>query len=489
LEGPPSPTLPAVPAGSPGTTTFDTVIIVVVLVLELGGVALTMLTLSRHPAPVLGRRSLRRSATGLLASDLPPVRRLATLVDAPGRLRRARVGVYVLAFLALMLPIPLRVGPLDSEPESTDYLQTMWQVVAAALGVTVAMVAFAFEAFASSAQHRYGGTLREFAAETRLLLVIRLGALALLVDGAVLLGVGHAAPAGWSAGWAIFLSAATLAAVPWVVGRILRSLDPTELTALRRRRLIATASAAVRQQLRGQAADVVLANLGPGWPTSQILLAEPGVGTVPAARAGEILDVRLGPLARVIGRERRRGTALALTLHVGLGDQVGLGDIVLSAGVPLGARDQRRLRRCVRVGETDTRRADRLLLSQLDALHVQAKAAVREHREEDWREIADLYELVLLRLPTETRRLGIAFDGAVARPGLLGFGPVQRIAGFFIDELSVAIAAEATELIDPIAYRPQAIADQATRLGAPAVAREMLDLYPRMYGLAIRGGS
>jgi hypothetical protein len=66
---------------------------------------------------------------------------------------------------------------------------------------------------------------------------------------------------------------------------------------------------------------------------------------------------------------------------------------------------------------------------------------------------------------------------------------VQRIAGFFIDELSVAIAAEATELIDPIAYRPQAIADQATRLGAPAVAREMLDLYPRMYGLAIRGGS
>ncbi len=105
---------------------------------------------------------------------------------------------------------------------------------------------------------------------------------------------------------------------------------------------------------------------------------------------------------------------------------------------------------------------------------------------DDWRSVADHYELVILALPVEAARLGLSFEGAVAKPGFLGFGPMQRIGDFLLDELHEAVKMDSTELVDTITYWPQHVADRALTLGAPVIADEMLTLYPRMYGLWIR---
>jgi hypothetical protein len=477
------------PGSQAGMSTTDGVIAVVLVLFELALVFMLFRTLALHPAPAVGRMSLRRAAGKWLVAGLPRRQRLAPSDRTRHRALKARGLLYLAAPLLILLPIEVRVGPLDDATKSTDYLQTMWQVVAAALGVSVAMVAFAFEAYTSTAQNRHGGSLRDFAAETRLQVVIRLGALSLLVDGAVLFGAGHDAPGGWAGGWAILLSAVTLASVPWVVTNIVSSLDPSRLSAMRARRLGATVAAAMREQLIGQAAEVVLANLGRGFPASRVFLANPGQHTVAVARPGDVTDVRLGPLARMIVRRRTRGIELNLQLHVELGEHVAAGKHAISSAVSLSARLRRSIRRCVRIGRRDDRRPDRLLVAQLNLLHRQAITAVRDRRTDDWREVSNLYELVLLALPKETARLGIPFAGAIARPGLFGFGPVQRIADFLLDELQAAVEANSTELVDAITYFPQHIAREAVDLGAVAVGNDMLALYPRMYGLWIRGSA
>jgi hypothetical protein len=112
--------------------------------------------------------------------------------------------------------------------------------------------------------------------------------------------------------------------------------------------------------------------------------------------------------------------------------------------------------------------------------------AARTGAEQAWRDVADVYELILLGLPRAAEQFGISFAGAVAAPGFFGYGPVQRIASFLYDELSAALRSDRRELIDPISYFPQHIATQALDLNAAAVANEMLRLYPAMYALAAR---
>jgi hypothetical protein len=120
----------------------------------------------------------------------------------------------------------------------------------------------------------------------------------------------------------------------------------------------------------------------------------------------------------------------------------------------------------------------------LTRLHGQAMDAARAGREEEWSEVGNAYEQVLLGLPRAAARWGVPFEGAVAAPGFFGHGPVQRIRDFLYDELRAAVDNNSRELIDPISYLPHGIALEATRLGAPAVAATMLSLYPAMYMLA-----
>ncbi|MEA2494650.1 MAG: hypothetical protein QOJ29_2561, partial [Thermoleophilaceae bacterium] len=202
-----------------------------------------------------------------------------------------------------------------------------------------------------------------------------------------------------------------------------------------------------------------------------------------ATEEGMVRDIRLGPLLRWHRRIRPRATE-ALGLRVGLGDTVGDNTTLLSAGQVMDGRDAGRLRDAFVVREPHQEPADRAWTRMLERLHKDAMEAARHGREQDWREIADAYERVLLRLPRAARVWGLPYEGAVMAPGFFGQGPVQRIRDFLYEELLVAVDNNHRELIGPITYFPQQIAVAAARLGAPAIAGPMFSLYPAMYRLA-----
>ena len=165
-------------------SSFDRTLTLTLIGIDLAMVAVMLRTLTMHPAPPFARLSLRREALKMLS---PGGRLAKTKRRWSERLRgaeRLRFVAYAAVLFALVqLPWELRRGPLGSDSQSAEFLRTLWQVVAAALGVSVAMVAFAFQAFASSGQRAYGGSLREFAKQSRLLLVSEVGLLSLLLDG------------------------------------------------------------------------------------------------------------------------------------------------------------------------------------------------------------------------------------------------------------------------------------------------------------------
>ncbi len=458
-----------------------------VLCAGLIGVAWVALTLCLHPAPVARRLSLRRMARGLLIGHSPRERvRRRWIETRENRLVRA-VGFAALGAV-IFLPIGFAPGQTFGDPDpASGFIGTMWQVVAGALGLSVAMIAFAFEAFFSSAQRRVGGSLREFARDTHLLSAVQLGVLALVIDGAVLLGIGHGAPAGWAAIWATVLSAATLISVPIVLSRVVRSLDFDELVRLRRRRLGRIVEEAMWHQLLGQAAEAVLRG-SPALGVQRDWMRSGESVALRAGREGTIRDVRIGSLLRIAARARRRW-APPIRLMQGLGDSVEKSSEILTLPLAASARERRAARRAVAIIRPTDTPPDRRLADQLDRLHADAKSALREGQVEDWRPIGSFYRLVLIELAANAKRFEVDFEGAIAAPGLLGFGPVQRIAGYLRKELEAAVESQSGDAADAVAYLPGMIAREALEQGAVTVARQMLALYASMYWLGRRDGA
>lgn len=465
-------------------TTLNRGLIVALILIGIGSTAALLRVLTADPAPGFFGGSLRRAAIRLLGPSDRGSRMHRGAADTARAMREARWWLMPpIALGVLTLPISITWGPLASARDSTTFLDAMWVVVAASLGLSVAMVAFAFQAFMTSGRRVHGGTLLEFADETGLLDAIRLGVLSLLVTGSVLLKVGHEAPHGWAAAWACVLSVLTLLAVPYVVKRVVVSLDERELLLARGRRLKSTVALAMRHQLIGQAAEAVLEQTR--MPISRALVAPQGAVPIGSCGDGEVRDVKLGRLARAVQRRRRRGQELHCQLAVGVGDRVQAGRALLWLHGASAERPPRWIRRCV-VLRRDAVPPDTQLLDLLASLHQQGLEAARDGRYEQWRQVADGYELVLLALPPASATFEVPFSGAVAAPGFFGVGPLQRIQRYLFDEAREAVKHDHQELIDAIAYFPAHVATEATAIGAPVIAATMLALYPSMYILAQR---
>jgi hypothetical protein len=448
------------------------------ILLGLGGL---LRMLYYDPAPALVNLSLRRNALRSLPARANAGVGLRIRDSWAGRLSWVRFALYALAVLAVVrVPIDLRWGPLGDSQRSNDYISTMWQVVAAALGMSVAMIAFAFQAFQSAGQRAYGGSLKEFARESGLVLLIEAGIAALLVDGVVLAGWGYRAPGGWAGGWAILVSTLALLLVGAVVHRVLSLLDDRALREMRTRRVHRLVQEAMRQQLTGQAADIWLANsrLGIG----HAILVPAGFTPIYGDREGAVRHIWIGPLARFAAR--RRG--LQLSLAVGLDQTVDASTALLYVR---GNAEQvpRRLVRAIRIRPQRDDIPNAALSGALARLHQQAMTAATVGDELEWTAISKSYEQILLALPEAAAEWGVPFAGAVASPGFFGHGPVQQIAQFVYDELVAAVDSNSRGLIGPITYFPQRVASTATELGAPAIAGPMLGIFPAMYRLARQG--
>ncbi len=394
---------------------------------------------------------------------------------------RVSTRVALIIALGLFTFVPrwqINFGPFQTEDDAREYLQTLWQVVAAAVGVSVALIAFVFEAFVSSAERRHGGTLREFSRQTHILWLFDLAAFSLLLDGLALAGVGHNAPAGWSGLVAAMASGLTLMVLLVAVPRIiLRSLDPEQLTQMRLRTTRALAQRAVREQLIGQiVANELFAGKESGVGFGFLGLSK-GVA-IEARRAGVLHDVRRGTLLRALrglGLNSDRPAEVVAEVE----RAIRRGSPLLVLPEPVGRLRQWRIRRAFRIRRRAEQLASTALEQALERLGQQIVGAVQRADETEWRALDSLLRDVLLELPRAVARLGLTFDGAVSRPGWFRRTPAERIFGIIDAAFQQALRDGSHDLAESILYSPYHVASEAQGLPAPGLVDDAAGFYLR----------
>jgi hypothetical protein len=394
--------------------------------------------------------------------------------------------IVILAALTLLPRFRIDFGPFGDRDTSITFLSATWQVLGAAVGVSVALIAFVLEAFMTSGERRFGGTLREFVSRTHLLWLFDVAAAALLLDGVVLAGAGHGAPGGWPGLVAALLSGVTLGGLLIVVPRtILSALDPSRLWSMRTSASQELARSAVETQLIGQLASQTLHDSQQRTHVSVNPLGrEPEDSDVTAGSTGVVVDIRLGALwraARVLGLEGDQ----RIEVLTEIGRTVRPDTRTVALPRTAGRLTRRRIRRAIRVAHK-AEAPEQQLTQALERLKQQGIDAARRGDDAEWRDLGDLLVEQLLELPRRTAELGLAFDGAVSKPGLFGRGPSRRILDVLADVRDEAARREERAILNNIMYLPRHVCGSAEHWDAPDLIGQCLMFYPQTYVIADR---
>lgn len=231
--------------------------------------------------------------------------------------------------VSYMAPSKLVPPPLADPAQASEYLKTIWQVEAAVLALSLAAILFSFQSFTSS---RFGGSLELFARESKLLVLLYLGASGLIVTGTVLLGIGNGAPGGWAATWAALISGSGLISMPFIFVLSLRVSDPRTLRGMRLRRT----RSEVRRVVEEQNLEIAAANLLEKrcselqMDFANPILARPSPSTrvISSYREGYIRDINLWHL-KTISR-RINDLTPRPTIHIRLGTKISPGSPLMS---------------------------------------------------------------------------------------------------------------------------------------------------------------
>jgi hypothetical protein len=355
----------------------------------------------------------------------------------------------------ILLPIPNPgFGPFKTAEDAEGFLRTLWQVEAAALALSLAIIVFAVQAYRSSTHERYGGTLRRYIRASWLQEGYELGVVSLLLMAAVLLGVGHGGPGGSAGAVAAGACLASVFVLPLLLTGALRTTHRDFLREERESRLTAAVSAQVDREVVARHGLVLLAALAAKEP---IELAPFGgrqrdvpMNAILAGSIGSVADINLWRLIR-LGRRVRDAGGLVLTVR--LNDFVGPESRLLLLPASAGARDSRLGRRLVTLKAG--RRRDETLRQYLDDLEEEAVAAIRAGASATFDSVADVYVATLMEFPRSWSRYGQEYNAAIAS-GLEFFpmGPVDTISQQFYANIVAALRGDSDEVLLTAAYLP-----------------------------------
>jgi hypothetical protein len=322
----------------------------------------------------------------------------------------------VTALVWLLWPQCWTPDALRHAESAKGFVQTMWQVLAAALALSAAIVTFSFSAFASSRLSEMGSKLSDFARSSGLLVGIMVGLLALMVCGAWLLTLpAEPPPAGVTlrqtessgAVAACLLGTVALFLVAYVLRQALKAGDRDWVQLLLLRRIQNYLDKAVATEIERAQGRLVLTEVLERYELrSSGLRRPPGFRVLEHVRQGVVFDVRLRLLVRLT-RERDSPSALALNPLVvawGLGYEIGPGTepLWIREGISV------RRRKVRRIFKTKTKSDAPSTANDLDRLSRQGLVAVREDDEPWYEEVTSIYRTVLLHLISAWGRFGAA---------------------------------------------------------------------------------
>lgn len=443
-----------------------------------------------HPAAWLwGHRpapwSLRRAAyvDRWRRLELPLPVKLADVTRALAR--KLSAGIMPFGWITFVCLIPLlpfvkppwSLRALKDPSKGQTFLQTLWQVDAAAIALSLAMALFAFE---SVRELRSRGSLTRFARETRLTYVLALSMAAIFNIGAVLLGLGHGAPGGWAATWASIVSGLALASIPFLLHLALRSMEPARLLERRRRQTRDETAAATEDDIFRRIAMVILKEKSEeaGVSLRPMLfhdLPENGRYVYPA-KGGVVSDIRLRRLRHL--RSASAGTEPMLLAEFGA--YVSPSRPIAVIGDGTSRRRERAIRRIARIRSGDSHTSH--LEDEFDELHESALRAIRDGLPKTYDDIADEYVEALTALPAAWRRYGEDYNqGAASGIAFFESMPLDRLEEHIWNELREACRAPHREVAYRAIVLPYRVALRAIDVNAEALFVAMLRLYIQIY--------
>ncbi len=382
-----------------------------------------------------------------------------------------------LGTILILLPMPdPDFGPFKEPETARAFLQTLWQVEAAALALSLAIIVFAVQAYRSSTHERYGGTLRRYIRASLLQESYELGVVALLLTAVVLLGAGHGGPAGSAGAVAVAVSLASMFVLPLLLTRALHTTHRDFLREERESRLTAAVRDQVDHEVAARIGLVLLNGLAATEPLELALFGGGRGGSplnaIPAGAAGAVADININRLIRLARRARAAG---GLTLCTRLHDYVGAESRVLLLPDAAHPRDTKLARRIVAV--KPGRRRDETLSQYLDDLEEEAVAAIRSGGPATFQAVADAYMETLMEFPRSWQRYGQQYSTAVAQ-GIEIFprGPVDTIRQQFYTNLVEALRAGSDEVLLTAAYLPISACTRALQYRADGLLTKMLGL-------------
>jgi hypothetical protein len=430
-------------------------------------------------------RSLRRLATAQKA-QLEGASRRTRLYRRIGHVlwllvhdRYWALLIGVPAFGIAFLPISWSLAPLKDATKAHDYLGVLWQVEAAGLALSLAVVIFIFEAVYSAPQRP---SLRDLAARIRLPAIFYAGLYGLGVTGMVLLGGGTRATGGWSATWAVFWAVLSTAGLISLFAAVLSEIEPN---ALYRRWL---------EALRAQVANVVETEVLQRLATARLqdLCSDVGIsfapffaygvaphlGEVRALRSGVISDVNLWQIAK--GGRLSTETEVALAHHgekpvvlVTIGSRVREGDVVMRLARVI--HQYSNFSKAFKIVDTNS---EAELHATLRQMHDAASRVIRERSPGAYSDVNEVYEHVLLAFPETWARYRQQFVGELAAGmHVFDWTLLDRVEDNLRDELEAAVEGGSREIAREALNLPIQVAMRATTLRATALSGRMLRLF------------
>jgi hypothetical protein len=375
----------------------------------------------------------------------------------------------------IFVPFPSDWNPFAKKEEAETFLRTLWQVDAAALALSLAIIVFAVQAFRSANQERYGA-LRRFISASRLREGYEQGVVALLITGVVLLGAGHGGVAGWAGMVAVLACFGSIFILPPLLSSALNTTHKGFLREERKDRLTGAVSEQVDREVEALHGAALLRELAAKEPVKLdpyvVGGRDPAMNAVLAGTAGSVVDINLRRLAGLARRTRDAGgVTLATRLYGFVGADTQL--LLLPAAADDG--DTRAAVSVVKVKQGRWR--DEMLRRYLKDLEEEAIGTIRGGAPGTFESIGDAYVDTLMEFPRSWERYGHEYSVAGARGNeLFPVGPVDTIRQQFYTNIVEALRGPSDEVLSRAAYLPINVCTSALTFRADGLLSQMIGL-------------
>lgn len=381
--------------------------------------------------------------------------------------------------IAFVVPASVSLSPVRHAHQASGVLETLWQVQAATLALSLAVVIFIFEAVYSA---RPRPSIRDLAEGVRLPAIFYAGLGGLALTGMVVLGGGSGAPGGWAATWAVIWAALSGLGLIALFVTMLRDIEPDSLY----NRWLARLREQVTQVIQREIFQRIAINLLNDTCQTVGIDFRPWFGnwgstqlqSIDAQRRGVIHDINLrrlekaGRLSKALHNARSHGDEKPAVL-VYIGGVIDKGQPMMRVAPGIG-----RLAGLDRAFKIVAHEREAALDAALATLHDEAVRLIRNVTPGAYARIAEVYEQLLLAAPETWARYGQRFGPGVAgavHPFALSL--LDKVERPLYEELELGVMSPSREIGRAALNLPIAVAFRTIEPRAIALAHRMLRLF------------